>query len=277
MVQPPGFKDPNKPNHVRKLIRSIYGLKQAPRTWYNAIHEYILTVGFVITTADPSLFIRRDISSITYMLIYVDDILLTGSSSVVCQSVLKSLQTQFAVKNLGPIQYFLGIDVTKTTAGLFLHQSRYVKELLKNADMTNSNSCSTPCIAGQSLDALSGDPLTAEQASQYRSLVGSIKILRSDGGGEYSSGALQHLLSHHGVFNQFSCPHTPEQNGVAERKHQHILSLSRAPMHQSAVSPQFWPQIFQTAIFLINKLPSSSLSCKSPYEHFFIDQPIILF
>lgn len=87
------------------------------------------------------------------------------------------MQTQFAVKDLGPIHYFLGIEVTNTTTGLFLDRSRYVSELLSKADMTNTNPCLTPYPGGQYLDAFSGDPLTTDQASQHRSLVGSLQYL----------------------------------------------------------------------------------------------------
>lgn len=176
MTQPPGFKDSHNPNYVCKLIRSLYGLKQAPRTWYNAIHEYILSIGFTISMADPSLFICKDSKSITYMLIYVDDILLTGSSTLVCHDILQSLQTQFAVKNFGPIHYFLGIEFHKISSGFFLHQSRYVSELLSKAGMDSANPCQTHCTVGQYLTAY-GTPITSDQASQYRSLVGSLQYL----------------------------------------------------------------------------------------------------
>ncbi|KAB2618580.1 hypothetical protein D8674_014449 [Pyrus ussuriensis x Pyrus communis] len=122
MTQPPGFVDSTKPRHVCKLNRSLYGLKQAPRA---------------------CLFIKQD-SSITFILVYVDDIIITGSSRSVCQSIIAQLQTMFPVKDLGDIHYFLGIEVHRSAKGMFLHQSKYALDLLKKTDMLGVKPCSTP-------------------------------------------------------------------------------------------------------------------------------------
>ncbi|KAB2632865.1 hypothetical protein D8674_029112 [Pyrus ussuriensis x Pyrus communis] len=124
MVQPPGFVDQSKPTHVCKLQRSLYGLKQAPRA---------------------CLFIKKD-STITFILVYVDDIIITGSSPTVCQSIITQLQTMFPVKDLGDIHYFLGIEVHRSAKGLFLHQSKYALDLLKKSDMIGVKPCSTPAV-----------------------------------------------------------------------------------------------------------------------------------
>ncbi|KAM2359181.1 hypothetical protein ACFX1X_007926 [Malus domestica] len=79
MVQPPGFIDQSQPHHVCKLKRSLYGLKQAPRAWYEAFYSAILSLGFISSSSDTSFFIKRD-STITFILVYVDDIIITGSS-----------------------------------------------------------------------------------------------------------------------------------------------------------------------------------------------------
>ena len=121
MIQPPGFVDPTKPHHVCKLNRSLYGLKQAPRAWYEAFYKALLSLGFASSCSDTSLFIKTD-SNITFILVYVDDIIITGSSSSVCQSIIGQLQTMFPVKDLGDLHYFLGIEVHRSDKGLFLNQ-----------------------------------------------------------------------------------------------------------------------------------------------------------
>ena len=82
MLQPPGFKDLAKPNHVCRLNKAIYGLKQAPRAWYIALKSAILQLGFHGSKADTSLFIHHQESNLCYCLVYVDDLVITGNNSV---------------------------------------------------------------------------------------------------------------------------------------------------------------------------------------------------
>lgn len=77
MVQPPGFVDKDKPNHVCKLRKEIYGLKQAPRGWYTELRTYLISVGFRNSIADPSLFLYNCKGISYYLLVYVDDIIVT--------------------------------------------------------------------------------------------------------------------------------------------------------------------------------------------------------
>lgn len=177
MIQPPGFVNPYYPNYVCKLHKSIYGLKQAPTVWYTALHKFIDSLGFILSSPDPSLFFWKDNLSITYILIYVDDILLTGSSSQVCHNLILDLQTKFAVKQLGLLHYFLGVEFMPTATGLFMHQSKYVTDLLAKAKMDEAKPVLTPCATTQSLDSYTGDPLPHDEASLYRSLVATIPIL----------------------------------------------------------------------------------------------------
>lgn len=110
MSQPPGYVDPNLPNHVCKLNKSLYGLKQAPCTWYHRLMCNLLDIGFTCSTADSSLFIYAKGSAIIYFLVYVDDILITGSDYLLLNSIISKLQLPFAMKNLGQLHYFLGIE-----------------------------------------------------------------------------------------------------------------------------------------------------------------------
>lgn len=79
MRQPPGFVDPIRPTHICQLRWSLYGLKQAPRAWFLQLSEFLLKLGFIGSAADTSLFILRTSSYVMFMLIYVDDIILTST------------------------------------------------------------------------------------------------------------------------------------------------------------------------------------------------------
>jgi hypothetical protein len=91
MVQPPGFRDLSKPNHVCRLNKAIYGLKQAPRTWYTALRTAILQMVFHTSKADSSLFIYSNESNLCYLLIYVDDLVITGNNPTLMTTFIQQL------------------------------------------------------------------------------------------------------------------------------------------------------------------------------------------
>jgi hypothetical protein len=143
MIQHPGFVDPTHPDHVCKLQKSLYGLKQAPRAWFERFTSHLLTIGFVASTTDPSLFVLRTGSTVLYLLLYVDDIILTGNSSSTVISLITQLAHTFELKDLGPLRFFLGLQIDYTRAGLFVHQKKYVSDLLLKFNMTNCKPAST--------------------------------------------------------------------------------------------------------------------------------------
>uniref|UniRef100_A0A2N9G5P5 Integrase catalytic domain-containing protein n=1 Tax=Fagus sylvatica TaxID=28930 RepID=A0A2N9G5P5_FAGSY len=100
-----------------------------------------------------------------------------------------------------------------------------------------------------------------------------LKILRTDCGGEYTKHDFQSFCSSTGVFHQFTCPHTSQQNGVTERKHRHIVDMGLTLMSQASLPLTFWPYAFSTAVFLINHLPSSHRGFISPWESLFGSSP----
>jgi hypothetical protein len=110
MEQPQGFIDSTKPDHVCKLHKSIYGLKQAPRAWFNCLSSALLELGFVASLVDSSLFIFIMNNIKIFLLIYVDDIIVTGTHSSVITSLIAQLQLKFPLKDLGPLAFFLGIE-----------------------------------------------------------------------------------------------------------------------------------------------------------------------
>ena len=120
--QPPGFVDASRPDYVCHLHKSLYGLKQAPRAWYQRFASYLATLGFAASVTDTSLFVLRSGDAMAYLLLYVDDIIVTASSMSFLQSLLTRLHSEFAMTDLGDLHFFLGIAVQRSADGLFLSQ-----------------------------------------------------------------------------------------------------------------------------------------------------------
>ncbi|KAM1320462.1 hypothetical protein ACFX2H_005342 [Malus domestica] len=172
MVQPPGFEDPTQPHHVCQLHKSLYGLKQAPRAWYAKLTTALQSLGFSGSNNDHSLFVKNG-DSVVYVLVYVDDILVTGPDSAACQSVISQLCALFPVKDLGLLHYFLGIEVKRSSQGIFINQTKYILDLLNKAHMDGAKPCVTP-LSTSNLDHSS--PLLSNP-EDYRSLVGGLQYL----------------------------------------------------------------------------------------------------
>ncbi|KAJ0046336.1 hypothetical protein Pint_05309 [Pistacia integerrima] len=100
-----------------------------------------------------------------------------------------------------------------------------------------------------------------------------IKILRFDSGGEYMSSEFHDFLTQKGIVSQHSCPYTPQQNGVIERKNRHLLDVVRALLLQSSIPPKFWVEALSTTVYLINRLPFSVLNYETPYFRLYNQHP----
>ncbi|WVZ51871.1 hypothetical protein U9M48_002972 [Paspalum notatum var. saurae] len=116
--------DPSRPEMVYRLNKSLYGLKQAPQAWYSRFATLLVTLGFTEAKSDTSLFVYRRGDETAYMLLYVDDIVLTASSQQLLQRIITSLQHEFAMKDLGVLHHFLGVTVEPCPSGLLLHQQQ---------------------------------------------------------------------------------------------------------------------------------------------------------
>jgi hypothetical protein len=173
MEQPQGFVDREHPDYVCKLHKSLYGLKQAPRAWFNWLSSYLVELGFIASLVDPSLFIFTHGGIRLFMLIYVDDIILTGSHVTSIQSLISKLQSEFPLKDLGPLGFFLGIQATRTAAGLHLCQAKYISDLLHRTQMTGAKPSKSPCSSSIKLSKFDG--ITLFDPSEYRHVVGSLQ------------------------------------------------------------------------------------------------------
>ena len=120
MKQPPGYEHPRLRHHVCKLDKALYGLKQEPRAWYSKLSSKLQSLGFVPSKGDTSLFLYHCHGVTIFMLIYVDDIVVTSSSSKAVEALLKDLFMDFALKDLGDLHYFVGIEVKNVQDGIML-------------------------------------------------------------------------------------------------------------------------------------------------------------
>ena len=103
----------------------MYGLKQAPRAWFENIKSALIAWGFSNSVSDTSLFFPHKDDRPLFLLVYVDDILITGEDSNSIQQLMNDLNIQFALKTLGPVNYFLGFEVIQSPSGLHLSQTKY--------------------------------------------------------------------------------------------------------------------------------------------------------
>jgi histone deacetylase 1/2 len=177
MQQPPGFEDAHHPTHVCKLQRALYGLKQSPRAWYARLSSFLHELGFISSKADTSLFIFSREGVQIYMLVYVDDIVIAGSTAVVVDRLVQSLSAAFPIKDLGPLEYFLGLEASRNSGGLTLTQRKYALDLLHRVNMENCNPSSTPLVATEQLARDTGTTLSSDDAFRYRSVVGGLQYL----------------------------------------------------------------------------------------------------
>ncbi|GJY34362.1 ribonuclease H-like domain-containing protein [Tanacetum coccineum] len=173
-LAPPGFVDPAHPDYVCHLQKSLYGLKQAPRAWFQRFSSYAIRVGFIHNKTDSSLFVYQQGTETAYLLLYVDDIILTASSTRLLQQIISSLHSEFSMTDLGSLNYFLGISAQRTSSGLFLSQTKYATEILEQAHMMNCNPCKTH-VSTESKLGPDGDPV--ENPSLFRSLAGALQYL----------------------------------------------------------------------------------------------------
>ena len=121
IAQPLGFVDSTLPSHVCHLQKSLYGLKQAPHAWFERFTSHLLTLGFTTFVADASLFILSHGSVTMYLLLYVDDIIITGNNLTVISNIISQLSIAFELKDFGPLHYFLGLQIDYKKAGFFVH------------------------------------------------------------------------------------------------------------------------------------------------------------
>jgi Reverse transcriptase (RNA-dependent DNA polymerase) len=173
MQQPQGFTDPTNPDFVCLLHKSLYGLRQAPRVWFEKLSSTLLSFGFSASIYDPSMFLAHHQGHILILLVYVDDIIVTGSDPVQVDQCIQHLNSRFVIRDLGQLHFFLGIEATHNKEGICLTQTKYLTDLLKRVNMMNCKSVLSPMASGTILSTTGVDP--CKDPSLYRSVIGALQ------------------------------------------------------------------------------------------------------
>ena len=149
--KPEGFVDPDNRDMVCRLHKALYGLKQAPRAWYERLHTYLLSIGFVRTSENNNLYMKGDTDdTIIIAKIFVDDIIFGGQDHI-CKAFADEMQKEFEMSMFGEIKFFLGLQVIQQSDGIFITQSKYIKEVLKTFGMEDAKPVGTPMATGSKL------------------------------------------------------------------------------------------------------------------------------
>ncbi|CAM8993843.1 unnamed protein product [Rhodiola kirilowii] len=176
MKLPPGFYRKEKAaGKVCKLVKSLYGLKQASRQWFAKFSDSLIEFGFKSSLNDYSLFTLTKGDIFLILLVYVDDVIITGNSEELISEVKQFIHHKFKIKDLGHLKYFLGLEVARSTEGIFLNQRKYALELLEEHSLTDCKPAKTPIRLKHNL-SMSTAPILNDQL-QYRRLVGKLIYL----------------------------------------------------------------------------------------------------
>ncbi|KAG7588726.1 Integrase catalytic core [Arabidopsis suecica] len=178
MTPPPGLENLVAPGKVLRLRKAIYGLKQSPRAWYHKLSSTLKANGFKKSESDHTLFTLQNDQGIVVVLIYVDDLIISGSNKEGIKSIKTSLHNAFDIKDLGVLKYFLGIEVCRSPEGLFLSQRKYTLDLLKLTGKLGAKPVSTPLEPGYKVNRKGEkDDRPYHCPEQYRRLVGKLIYL----------------------------------------------------------------------------------------------------
>ena len=157
------------------LRRALYGLNQAPRAQFEKFSSVVTQQGFTSSPYDTTLFVRRSFTGIILILLYVDDMIITGDNSAGIRFPQHFLRQHFEMKDLGILSYFLRLEVTSSSDGYYLSQAKYASDLLSKAGITDNKTVSTPLEYNAKLTPLDNEPIF--DATRYRQLVGSLIYL----------------------------------------------------------------------------------------------------
>lgn len=175
MDPPPGIPEYSDTTMVCKLKKSLYGLKQSPRAWFGRFSKSMKNFGYKQSNSDHTLFLKHRGGKITALIIYVDDMVVTGDDHGEISSLQQYLASEFEMKHLGDLKYFLGIEVARSKHGIFLSQRKYILDLLTETGMLGCKPINTPIEQNHKLFQCQSATSTDKQ--RYQRLVGKLIYL----------------------------------------------------------------------------------------------------
>ncbi|CAI7808646.1 unnamed protein product [Closterium sp. NIES-53] len=174
MAQPEGFDDGS--GRVLRLKKALYGLKQAPRQWYLKLRDVLEEIGFTPSTADHTLFMLGEGEQRSFMVVYVDDILIFSPSSDLVKEVMLKLQDKFKCKALGDVSFYLGLHIERDVEKRYMrvHQRKYLEALAANFGQSEGH-VATPFPSGfKCVKGPEEESVGEEERRRFHSLVGSL-------------------------------------------------------------------------------------------------------
>lgn len=176
MIPPKGMHV--KPNLVCKLNKTLYGLKQAPIEWNRKFDNFVKTLGYVRCEADRCMYVRRQGNSVSYLLVYVDDIIVAAESQALVNSIKSKLMAEFKTRDLGDLKYFLGIKISRSEGKLYMSQTNYLKNVLIKFGMETCSTVKIPLLLWNSKSKNNNPRLDDSESvlglEPYRELIGSL-------------------------------------------------------------------------------------------------------
>ncbi|GKA92101.1 retrovirus-related pol polyprotein from transposon TNT 1-94 [Tanacetum coccineum] len=175
VVQPPGFIDFEKPDHVYKLNKDLYGLKQAPKAWYDRLKVFLIKHEYKIGMVDNILFIKKKSSNLIIVQIYVDDIIFSSTCQDMCDEFAKIMHDKFEMSMMGELNFFLGLQIKQMEDGIFFNQSKYIKEMLKKFGLEDSKPMKT--LMSSNTKLTKDKECDSVDSTKYQGMIGSLLYL----------------------------------------------------------------------------------------------------
>lgn len=174
-MQPEGFEKEGKEHMVYKLFKALYGLRQAPRAWYVKLSKCLEDMGLMKCPHEHAVYTKREGEEILIVAVYVDDLLITGTSTSIIKRFKAEMNAHFDMNDLGKLSYYLGIEVEQKKGFIELKQSAYAKKILSNIGMGECNPTRYPMEPRQIITKDEGGKLV--NSTEYKSMVGGLRYL----------------------------------------------------------------------------------------------------
>jgi hypothetical protein len=173
--QPEGFQLSENTYYVCNLKKALYGLKHAPRAWYSRLDKYLQQAGFIKGSADNNLYIKVTQDSILLIEVYVDDIIFGSIDDRLSQKFAKDMQNEFEMSLLGELSFFLGLQICQRNQGIFISQTKYIREILKRFRMEDCKLVTTPMQTSCKLRKDDYSKFTDQR--QYMSMIDNLQYV----------------------------------------------------------------------------------------------------
>lgn len=176
MSLPPGFEKGLGPHKVCRLKKSLYGLKQSPRAEFERFGKAVKNCGYYQSQADHTMFYKHSTEGkVAILMVYVDDIVLTGDDIAELERLKKKLAATFDIKDLGTLKYFLGMEFSRSKKGIFVNQRKYIVDLLSETGLLGCKPADTPIEPNVKLQPVKTKKV--QNREQYQRLVGRLIYL----------------------------------------------------------------------------------------------------